>query len=112
MLKYDKLVRDLVPQVIRADGKVAHTRILSEAEFLQALFAKLIEEAQELAVAPAELRLPEVADVLEVIQAIVDVLDLTESAIETEREAKAAARGAFRERIFLESVEDNDPLSA
>ena len=42
-IRYDKLVRDLIPDIIRADGKDCTVEELSEEEYLRLLDAKLNE---------------------------------------------------------------------
>jgi predicted house-cleaning noncanonical NTP pyrophosphatase (MazG superfamily) len=64
---YNKLVRDRIPEIIRASGKECETDTLSHEAFQSALLDKLVEEAIEARVATRE-RLPsELADVLEVV---------------------------------------------
>jgi predicted house-cleaning noncanonical NTP pyrophosphatase (MazG superfamily) len=48
MKKYDKLVRDRIPEIIERAGKAATWRRLRDVEFRLALKAKALEEAQEL----------------------------------------------------------------
>ena len=73
---YNKLVRDRMPEIIRADGQLPVTRILDQAGYRSALVAKLLEEAQEASAAPAADLPAELADVLEVMQALVSDLAL------------------------------------
>lgn len=47
MKVYNKLVRDKIPEIIEADGKVCRTHILSNEEYIVALEAKLNEEVAE-----------------------------------------------------------------
>jgi predicted house-cleaning noncanonical NTP pyrophosphatase (MazG superfamily) len=44
---YNKLVRDRIPEIIGSHGDRAVTRVLDEADYREALPAKLVEEAQE-----------------------------------------------------------------
>ena len=44
---YNKLVRDLIPDIIENSGKQCRTRILSDDEYLEKLDAKLDEELEE-----------------------------------------------------------------
>jgi len=44
---YNKLVRDLIPQVIKSTGKECRTRILNEEEYKKELVIKLKEESEE-----------------------------------------------------------------
>jgi len=62
MKVYNKLVRDKIPEIIEADGKVCRTHILSNEEYIVAL--------------------------------------------EAMRAKKANERGGFKEKIFLEHVEE------
>lgn len=47
--KYYKLVRDKIPEIIRANGEVPVTRTLDEEEYLRELIKKLKEETAEFA---------------------------------------------------------------
>ena len=67
MKVYNKLVRDKIPEIIEEDGKTCKTRILSDEEYIASLEAKLNEEVAEYQV---DKNLEEMADVLEVLQAI------------------------------------------
>lgn len=67
MKVYNKLVRDKIPEIIEADGKTCKTKILSDEEYIAALETKLNEEVAEY---QADKNLEEMADVLEVLQAI------------------------------------------
>ena len=72
-----KLVRDRVPEIMRADGREPDTPELDEQEYLRSLFDKLSEEAGELRDADPEHRLEEAADVYEVLLAIADSIGTT-----------------------------------
>lgn len=99
MLIYNKLVRDKIPDII---GATCVTRVLSDAEYLEALDAKLDEELAEYHESgDAE----ELADLLEVIYAIAKArgIDVVGKRIE-----KAARRGGFEKRIMLCHVEDKE----
>lgn len=105
---YNKLVRDLIPQVIQANGKECRTRILDEEEYKKELIAKLKEESEEYfsAQSPKE-SLEELADMLEIIRALATVHGATWEQLEALREKKAEARGGFKERVYLIDVDDN-----
>jgi predicted house-cleaning noncanonical NTP pyrophosphatase (MazG superfamily) len=102
---YNKLVRDRILEIIRADGHQPVTRILDEAGYRSALLAKLLEEAQEASTAPAGDLPAELADVLEVMQALVSDLGMTWEVFLSIAAGKRAERGAFDHRIFLEYVD-------
>ncbi len=98
---YNKLVRDKIPEIIEADGKNCKTRILSDEEYIEALEAKLNEEVAEY---QEDKNLEEMADVLEVLQAICLARGYTLDELEALRAKKTDERGGFAKKIFLESV--------
>ncbi|MEW6491558.1 MAG: nucleoside triphosphate pyrophosphohydrolase [Cyanobacteriota bacterium] len=99
--EYNKLVRDRIPEIIRQAGKQCEVTTMSEAEFSQALREKLIEEAQEAATATPEKLLSELADLQEVIDAVLALCGIEREAILTEQRRKRAQRGGFDQRIRL-----------
>ncbi|MUG70585.1 nucleoside triphosphate pyrophosphohydrolase [Paenibacillus validus] len=105
---YNKLVRDLIPQVIQSTGKECRTRILDEEEYKKELVIKLKEESEEYfsAQGPKE-SLEELADMLEIIRALATIHGATWEQLEALREQKAKARGGFQDRVFLIDVYDN-----
>ena len=63
---YNKLVRDKIPEIIEASGKICEMDILSDEEYLQMLDKKLDEELAEY---HQEQNIEELADILEVLYA-------------------------------------------
>ncbi len=102
MKVYNKLVRDRIPEIIEADGKTCKTHILSDAEYIRFLEEKLNEEVAEY---QKDKNIEEMADVLEVLQAICIANGYSLEKLEEKRAQKATERGGFSKRIFLESVE-------
>ena len=103
MTIYNKLVRDRIPEMIRAQGETPLTRVLGDVEYTAMLEAKLDEEVQEF---HREHNLEELADILEVVYALAENLGHTRQDLESVYEKKHEARGGFRERFFLISKED------
>ncbi len=102
MTEYHKLVRDLIPDIIRADGEVPETRTLAPDEYREALHAKLHEEATEVAqAANRDELLKECADVLEVLAALLAEEGAKLADVEPVRLARQKKRGGFEKRIFL-----------
>ena len=99
---YGKLVRDKIPEIIAAQGDIPVTRILDEEEYFHALNQKLQEEVAEYldGFCPEEL-----ADILEVIRAIIEQKGMSYGEIEQIREKKRSERGGFQKRISLVEVE-------
>ena len=102
MKVYNKLVRDKIPEIIEEDGKTCKTRILSDEEYIASLEAKLNEEVAEY---QEDKNLEEMADVLEVLQAICIARGYSLEELEVMRAKKADERGGFAEKIYLEYVE-------
>jgi predicted house-cleaning noncanonical NTP pyrophosphatase (MazG superfamily) len=114
VVEHRKLVRDRVPQQIRSRGDEPTTRTLSDAEFTSALLAKLVEEAQELQVAAETERLPELADVWEVLTTLVASLGFTQDDVALAAQFTRTVRGGFSEKTWLESTTtiDTDGVAA
>lgn len=101
---YNKLVRDKIPEIIKSNGaKTINIRILKDKEYLDSLNTKLVEELNEY-LSSGEIE--ELADLEEVLRAILDAKNTTYSEFEKIRQNKVNKRGAFKDKIFLESVDE------
>lgn len=97
-----KLVRDNIPEIITSKGEIADYYIADEAEYKTRLNDKLLEEVAELLKADNEQDFKEeIADVLEVIDAIVNVNNIDITELMQIKEAKKQKRGAFIKRYIL-----------
>lgn len=105
-MKYDKLVRDKIPEIIRKNGQIPIAHKASEVEFKTKLLEKLGEEVKEFLNSPSEeLAKEELADILEMVKNIGELIYGVEwSALEKIRQKKATARGGFEKRIILDEV--------
>lgn len=104
---YKKLVRDKIPERILKNGGKPATRILDNAEFLAELKKKFQEELDEyLKAETPETRLEEMADIFEVITALNEAEGRTLEQVIEVQQKKREERGAFKEKIFLDSVEE------
>ena len=97
-----KLVRDKIPEIIKADGKNPITRIMSEDEYLKELDKKLDEEVAEY---QADKSIEEMADVLEVLFAICEGRGYSIDELMAVKQKKQDERGEFKKRIFWEGNE-------
>lgn len=97
-----KLVRDKIPDLIRADGRQPTTRVLDEHEYRAALHAKLHEEATELAAATGPAVAEELADLHEVLLAIANLDGIPWAGVESIAHYKRQERGAFTSRFYLQ----------
>jgi len=102
---YNKLVRDQIPEIIAVAGRQPVTRVLDQAGYQAALRTKLLEEAREAEEAPDGQLASELADVLEVLQALAAAYDMSWEDVVSEAGRKRAERGGFDQRIFLEYVD-------
>lgn len=106
MTEHNKLVRDKIPEICRANGDVPTARILNDDdEYIGALHDKLDEESREVREAGPNDVLGELADALEVLRAIGKACGYTPEQIEDKRAQKFDERGGFDNRIFLVSTE-------
>lgn len=101
---YNKLVRDNIPEIIKAKGEEPITRELDLNEYKHALETKLKEECQEVITASGDERIEEIADALEVLKALAKLEGATLEDVIVVADRKNAKRGAFEKRIFLEKV--------
>ncbi len=102
MKEYNKLVRDRIPEIMINNGAKPVTRILTGEEYLSELNKKLSEEVAEYLESK---EIEELADIEEIIKAILDYQHINENDFEQMRLTKVDKRGAFKERIFLEREE-------
>ena len=100
---YNKLVRDRIPEIIKKDNCIANIKILNEKDYKKELDKKLLEEVNEYL---KDDNINEIADILEVIYAILKLKNIPKEEIEQIRIDKLKKRGAFEKRIFLENVEE------
>lgn len=99
--KYNKLVRDRIPEIIESSGKSCVTEILSDEDYLKMLEAKLDEELAEY---HADQNIEELADLIEVIRACAVARGYTIEELEQVRAEKVAKRGGFAKKILLKEV--------
>ena len=102
--QYQKLVRDRIPEMIEADGKTCVCETLSDEDYIAFLDQKLNEELAEYQESKS---LEELADLLEVMQAVVKARGWTLEELEQVRANKVAKRGGFKKKILLKEVLEN-----
>lgn len=100
---YNKLVRDLIPELIKEQGEVPHFRFLCDEEYTRCLEDKLDEEVGEY---HRDRNIGELADILEVVFALAENLGCTRDALMESYQRKHDARGGFQNRVFLISKDD------
>lgn len=98
-MEYHKLVRDKIPEYIRTKGGLPIFHIASDAEYWQKLVEKLKEEVNEFVIDPS---LEELADIMEVVDAILDHQPFIHAELLKIRKKKVEERGTFKDRIILD----------
>ena len=102
-ISYHKLVRDRIPEIIEADGKVCICETLSDEDYIYLLDQKLNEELAEYQESKS---LEELADLLEVMGAVVAARGWTWDELTALRKEKRRQRGRFAKKILLKEVSE------
>lgn len=97
-----KLVRDRISEIIAADGCQAAWHTAEDVEVILLLKEKLKEESKEFFDTE---EIDELADILEVVYALVDEEGFTRQDLMDAYERKHAHRGGFAKHIVLENAE-------
>jgi predicted house-cleaning noncanonical NTP pyrophosphatase (MazG superfamily) len=98
--KYNKLVRDKIPDIIAAQGKTCKVYVATNEVYQQRLKDKLQEEIQEFLENPC---VEELADIQEVLLSIAEI---NKWDLEGARITKNRTRGGFWKRYVLQEVEE------
>jgi len=103
--KYNKLVRDKIPQIIESQGKKCKFYVATGTDYHNRLKDKLIEEAKEFFENPC---VEELADVQEVIDALGEShrWDVTGARLKKRRE-----HGGFWRRYVLQEVIEPESIT-
>ncbi len=98
MTLYNKLVRDKIPEIIRQQGGEPLIRVLSDEDYARCLAQKLDEEVAEF---HRDQNLEELADILEVVFALTEIVGSSRAELMDVYEKKHDARGGFSDKVFL-----------
>lgn len=104
-VKFNKLVRDNIPDIIQKEGDEVTTHIAEGEEFYIKLKEKLLEEVAEFV---GDETIEEFADMVEVMYAICDEKGWDKKDIEKIRKEKAQKRGSFSKKIILEETRSGE----
>ncbi|MHA1637920.1 MAG: nucleoside triphosphate pyrophosphohydrolase [Candidatus Thorarchaeota archaeon] len=94
----EKLVRDNIPDIIRADGHEPIIRIAKKTELDSLIRAKIVEEAFELLESGS---IEEIADILEAIEALLSYRGIDRESVVKLQTAKRIQRGGFSKAYVL-----------
>jgi predicted house-cleaning noncanonical NTP pyrophosphatase (MazG superfamily) len=102
VIRYNKLIRDRIPEIIKEAGWSPTIRILKKSEFLSAIKKKISEEAGELIRAKDKKGITdEIIDIQELLDVLASELKLTKTEFRKLQSAKRKKRGGFKKRLFL-----------
>ena len=102
---YNKLVRDKITENINSmEGRKATWRIMDDDEYIKELNKKLLEEAHEFI---EENAIEELADVMEVIQSIMRIKNISYEELKNVQQMKREKKGGFSNKIYLVEVEQD-----
>ena len=104
--KQNKLLRDKIPDLLQPQGSKLYFVILSDEEFQKQLKNKLLEEALEVQHATTHHEmLEELADVLEVVEAMAKSLGFSEKELQNCKQKKREEKGGYDEKKFITIAE-------
>lgn len=96
--KYNKAIRDRIPEIIEQKGSKCKIKKMSDAEYLPHIEKKLTEEVDEYY---SDGKVEELADIMEVVYKIAELKGYTAEQLEGIRIEKNKKRGGFKQNLFL-----------
>jgi len=103
MKKYNKLVRDNIPELLDSKGISYEKRIASIEEYKEELIKKLDEEINEFMESKS---IEELADIIEVIEALKKLTEFSD--VEEIRIKKLNEKGGFKKKIILKGEKNTN----
>lgn len=100
-IMYKKLVRDNVPEICISNNQIPKFRVLDDKKYKSALKKKLKEEMREYL---RDDNAEELADIIEVVEALANAQGSSFDEILRIKEDKAKKNGKFEKKYYLESV--------
>lgn len=103
LYSYNKLIRDKNVEIMENKGCKVTYEVLNDKRYREELDKKLKEEVNEYLEA---YDIEEMADVMEVIYAMLDYTGVTMEEVEKVRLEKQNRKGGFKNKIYLKDVEE------
>ncbi len=101
---YNKLIRDNIVKIMEDKGCKVTYEILDDERYGEELDKKLKEEVNEYL---SDYSVEEMADIMEVIYAILEYRGMSMEEVEKARIKKRDRKGAFKNKVFLKEVEED-----
>lgn len=100
-IHYNKLIRDRIPEIMAASGKTYEVDVMLPEEYEAKLLEKLIEESSEIQAADHDHLTTEIADLMEVIDTLLDLKGISMQAVRAEQLHRREQRGGFQKKLKL-----------
>lgn len=100
------LVRDAVPKMVKEQGQEMKFRQVAEQEYPRVLKRKLVETAQRLEESDFGVEQEDIADVLELLETLINIRKYDKESLRSIKEGKWRKRGGFQKGFLLEE----DPI--
>lgn len=104
-MRYDRLVRDRIPEIIRQKGLLCESVEMEEQEYHERLREKIIEEAHEVVSASPTDLVEELGDLYETIESLMAIHQINPDTVADAQAQKRQERGGFRGRVKLLWIE-------
>lgn len=96
------LVRDAVPKMVKEQGQDMKFRQVAEQEYPRVLKRKLVETAQRLEESDFGVEQEDIADVLELLETLINIRKYDKESLRSIKEGKWRKRGGFQKGFLLE----------
>lgn len=100
---YDKLIRDLIPEIIESAGKKCVYETLSDKEYVEKLNEKILEKTNKFVKTGS---VDALADIGEVMHAILAYKNVSLQEFQRVRLEKLEMQGGYEKRILLKKISD------
>lgn len=105
IFRCEKLIRDHIPELMSQPDTILDVVTLDHAAHVEALKKKLQEEALEVVLASTKMEvMEEIADVKEVLDALMKKLDISPDELEEIKLAKNTKKGGFNKGVYLKTM--------
>ncbi len=112
-IEFNKLVRDKIPNQIQDRGEIVEVIRLGGEALVESLKRKVVEEAFEILDSKStEQLIDEIADLREVISALMALLDINDDAVAQSMKNKKTNRGGFLGGLMLQKTKLEAPISS
>ena len=101
MPKYDKLIRDRIPEILDSEKLEYTVRTVDGDDFKSYAHQKLLEEVNEFLIEPS---IEELSDIQEVMTTLLDIYGWSQEDLNSKALAKRKERGSFYKRLVLEEI--------